>query len=201
MTLTNKEITINNLKTALVNYTGDRIKFLKILEDLIGVKNIDPHYYFKPHESSKKGFTYDDIKNDFFYFFKESIYDLLPEDHLKKINKGFPGSTKEDVNYLFHLEKDHKKYYFLLLKIYIGLLIKNLEVFLKDIDLFVESFQHLIKFSSDDPNNLLKLDKNNYFCDENDQDYIEDVISEIENSIYDEEIELILKSIPFFLIN
>lgn len=138
------------------------------------------------------------LRMTFFYFFKDSIYDLLPEDHLKKINKGFPGSTKEDVNYLFLLEKDHKKYYFLLLKIYIGLLIKNLEVFLKDIDLFVESFQHLIKFSSDDPNNLLKLDKNNYFCDENDQDYIEDVISEIENSIYDEEIELILKSIPFF---
>lgn len=199
MTLTNKEITTNNLKTALTNYTGDRIKFLKILEDLIGVKNIDPHYYFKPHESSEKGFTYNDIKNDFFYFFKESIYDLLPEDHLKKINKGFPGSTKEDVNYLFCLEKDHEKYYFLLFKIYIGLLIKNLEVFLKDIDLFIsESFQHIIKFSSDDPDNLFKLDENNLFLkDKDDQDYIEDVISEIENSIYDEEIELILKSIPF----
>lgn len=69
MTLTNKEITTNNLKTALVNYTDDRIKFLKILEDLIEVKNIDPHYYFKPHESSEKGFAYDDIKNDFFLFF------------------------------------------------------------------------------------------------------------------------------------
>ena len=83
---------------------------------------------------------------------------------MKKINKGFPGSSREDVNYLYHLEKDHEKYYFLLFKIYIGLLIKNLEVFLKDIDLFIsESFQYLIKFSSDDPDNLLKLDKNNLF--------------------------------------
>lgn len=199
MILTNKEITTNNLKTALTSYTGDRLKFLKILESLIGIAYIDSHFYFKPHELSEKVFTFDDIKNDFFYFFKESIYELLPEEHLTKINRGFPGSTEEEINYLYHLEKDYTEYYFLLFKIYIGLLIKNLKVFSEEIDLFIsESFQGLIKFSSGDPDNLLKLDKYNYFCNQDDQDYIEDVISEIENSIYDEEIELILKSIPFF---
>jgi hypothetical protein len=196
---TNKEIATNNLKTALTNYTGDRLKFLKILEGLIGVADIEEHFCFEPHESSKKVFYYEHEKDDFEYsFFKGIVYDLLPEDHLRKINIE-RRDYDEALSYLCNLEENHKEYYFLLFKIYVGLLIKNLEVFLKDIDLFIsESFQGLIKFSSDDPSNLLKLDKNNLFLEDwDDQDYLEGIISEIEFSIYDEEIELILKSIPF----
>jgi len=214
---TNKEITTNNLKTALIKYTGDRLQDLKEAKELLeainitlsikGVKDI-----LDQGLSQNQSSLFIIYKGDFEKFFNEEVFSSFvldslgilkeffgDEDFIKKIRQCEQAEIPEvAIKYSSYLLKKLRitypgKYKEIFLN-YLEVRGRNLNIFLDDIDNFLsESFSCLIDYSSKDESNLLRLGEDREILDTDDQDHIEQTIDDTEINIFIEDVPDIIR--------
>lgn len=193
MTLTNKQITTNNLKRFAVRVISDRIQELKEFQEMTKFSEIN--------HPVKKGrylsLGYLESINNFSFFFNTDIFweyiwnnsDIFPgcfylgHGTLEKRNS-FPKESIEiyEIYYadriFFRLKEIYPGIFKEMFSFYLEICKENLKTILDDLDVFLDrEFSDLIDSASKDKENLLLMDKDNPFVilDE-DGDNVKDII-------------------------
>lgn len=193
MTLTNKQITTNNLKRFAIRVISDRIQELKEFQEMTKFSEID-HPVRKGQYLS---LGYLESINNFSFFFNTDIFweyiwnnnDIfsgcfyLGHGTLEKRNS-FPKESIEiyEIYYadrvFFRLREIYPGIFKSMFSSYLKICEENFKIILDDIDTFLDrEFSDLIDSASKDKENLLLIDKDNPFVvlDE-DEKSVQDII-------------------------